>query len=131
MLEDVVRFVDQSYDDSLCATTDFANKAAAVEGLRNSVGVVTNKYLGQFLQQSLKPAYSSAEAEIIEFVNTHSVWTDATNIVASVKAEFLYRVEGRIPPPATRMKPKKRTRLVTSFSGVKSLHMRTQILFLF
>jgi hypothetical protein len=97
VLEDVVRFVDQSYDDSLCAATDFANKAAAIEGLRNSIGVV-NKNLGQFLQQSLKPAYSSAEAEIREFVNTHSVWTDATNIVASVKTEFLHRVEGRIPP---------------------------------
>ncbi|MCU1323837.1 MAG: hypothetical protein JWM43_3486 [Acidobacteriaceae bacterium] len=97
MLEDVVRFVDQSYDDSLCADTDFANKAAAIEGLRNSVGIV-NKNLGQFLQKSLKPAYSNAEAEVREFVNTHSVWTDATNIVASVKPEFLHRVEGRIPP---------------------------------
>jgi len=97
MLEDVVRFVDQSYDDSLCAATDFANKAAAIEGLRNSIGVV-NKNLGQFLEQSLKAAYSNAEEEIREFVNTHSVWTDATNIVASVKPEFLHRVEGRIPP---------------------------------
>jgi PIN like domain len=81
----------------LCAATDFANKAAAVEGLRNSVGVV-NRNLGQFLRQSLKPAYSIAEADIREFVNTHSVWTDATSIVASAKAEFLHRVEGRIPP---------------------------------
>jgi hypothetical protein len=97
MLDDVVRFVDQSYDDSLCAATDFANKAAAVEGLRNSVGVV-NRNLGQFLRQSLKPAYSIAEADIREFVNTHSVWTDATSIVASAKPEFLHRVEGRIPP---------------------------------
>jgi hypothetical protein len=97
MLEDVVRFVDQSYDDSLCAATDFANKAAAIEGLRNSIGVV-NKNLGQFLEQSLKAAYSNAEGEIREFVNTHSVWTDATNILASVMPEFLHRVEGRIPP---------------------------------
>lgn len=97
VLEDVVRFVDQSYDDNLCTHTDFANKAAAIEGMRNSVGIV-NKNLGQFLQQSMKSAYSSAEEEIRQFVNAHSVWTDTTSILASVKPEFLHRVEGRIPP---------------------------------
>lgn len=97
VLEDVVRFVDQSYDDNLCAHTDFANKAAAIEGMRHSVGII-NKNLGYFLQQSMKSAYSNAEEEIREFVNAHSVWTDTTSIVASVKPEFLHRVEGRIPP---------------------------------
>lgn len=96
-LDDVVRFADQAYDDSLCTNTDFANKAAAVEGLRNSVGTV-NKNLEQFLQRSMRPAYSAAEAEIREFVNSHTVWTDATNIVAEVKPEFAHRIEGKIPP---------------------------------
>jgi hypothetical protein len=97
-LDDLLEFVDESCDDASCRPSVYPNREAALDQLRLRATEIQSYLQSQQANKQLDTTYSSAEQEIVDFVNRHSVQTEALRFVSTMSPTYKNRFKGRVPP---------------------------------